>query len=53
MIQAASPPATNLIIIVENYGGDTPSVSSMMLIQYLACILAMPLWISAWQYTIS
>ncbi len=52
MIQAASPPATNLIIIVENYGGDTPSVSSMMLIQYLVCILAMPMWISAWQFIV-
>ena len=52
IIQAASPPATNLIIIVENYGGDTPSVSSMMLIQYLVCILAMPLWIAAWQFTV-
>jgi predicted permease len=52
MIQAASPPATNLIIIAENYGGDTHQISSMMLIQYIICILAMPLWISAWQYMV-
>lgn len=52
MIQAASPPATNLILIVKNYGGDTQSISSMMLIQYLICILMMPLWIAAWQYTV-
>ncbi|MCP3923226.1 MAG: permease [Desulfobacterales bacterium] len=49
MIQAAAPPATNLILIVENYGGDTQSISSMMLIQYLICIIALPLWIAAWQ----
>ncbi|MCG8683414.1 MAG: AEC family transporter [Desulfobacterales bacterium] len=49
MIQASSPPATNLILIVENYGGDTRSVSSMMLIQNIVAILMMPLWIAAWQ----
>ncbi len=50
MIQACSPAATNLILIVKSYGGDTQSISSMMLIQYLICIFAMPLWIAAWQY---
>ncbi len=50
MVQAAAPPATNMILIVKNYGGDTQSISSMMLIQYLICIFAMPLWIAAWQY---
>ena len=53
MIQAAAPPAANLILIVENYGGDTQSISSMMLVQYLICILAMPLWVAAWQFTAS
>ncbi len=48
IIQACSPPATNLILIVKNYGGDARAVSSMMLIQYLVCIPAMPLWIAAW-----
>ena len=49
MIQACAPPATNLILIVKRYGGDTRSVSSMMLIQYLLCILFMPLWIALWE----
>ena len=49
IIQAASPPATNLVLIVENYGGDTRSVSSMMLTQYLLAIILMPLWIAVWQ----
>lgn len=51
MIQASSPPAANLILIVKNYGGDTQSVSSMMLIEYLLSLLVMPMWIAAWQYT--
>lgn len=50
IIQAASPPATNLVLITENYGGDTRAVSSMMLVQYLAAIVMMPLWIALWQY---
>lgn len=49
MIQASSPPATNLILIVKNYGGDTQAISSMMLWQYLFCIIAMPLWLALWQ----
>ncbi|WDP92130.1 MAG: AEC family transporter [Desulfobacter sp.] len=50
MVQGASPPATNLILIVKNYGGDVQTVSTMMLLQYLACILIMPVWIATWQY---
>ena len=50
IIQASSPPATNLILVVENYGGDSQAISSMMLIQYMICIVAMPLWIAAWQF---
>ena len=42
-------PATNLIRMVRNYGGDTYTVASMMLLQYLVCILPMPLWLSLWQ----
>lgn len=51
MIQAASPPATNLILIVKRYGGDAQAVSAMMLILYILSIFAMPLWIAAWQVT--
>jgi hypothetical protein len=49
ILQTSSPPATNLILMVRNYGGDEQSVASMMLLQYLVCILAMPLWLSLWQ----
>lgn len=48
MIQACSPPATNLILMVKSYGGDTQSVSAMMLVLYLLSILIMPVWISMW-----
>ena len=49
MIQASAPPATNLILMVKNYGGDSRSVGSMMLLLYLLCIPAMPLWLALWQ----
>lgn len=53
IIQASSPPATNLILIVRNYGGDNQGISSMMLLQYLVCIFAMPFWLALWQWFIS
>ncbi len=49
VIQAAAPPATNLILIAKHYGGDTESFSSMLVIQYLICLVAMPVWIAVWQ----
>ncbi len=51
IIQAASPPATNLILIAENYGGDTRAISSMMLLMHIFCIFALPLWLVLWQWT--
>ena len=50
IIQAASPPATNLALIVKNYGGDEGPFSAMMLIQYVLCVLFLPLWIAVWQW---
>ncbi len=53
MIQAASPPATNLILIVKHYGGNDKSTSSMMLFQHLICIFALPFWLALWQWTVN
>ncbi|MFO7752689.1 MAG: AEC family transporter [Desulfobacteraceae bacterium] len=49
ILQASAPPATNLILMVKNYGGDSRSISSMMLLMYLLCIPVMPLWLALWQ----
>ena len=49
IIQASAPPATNLILIVKNYGGDGQAAGSMMLVQYLLCLPAMPVWLALWQ----
>lgn len=50
MIQAASPPMTNLILMVKNHGGDDKKISSMMLILNLLCVIAIPVWLALWQF---
>ncbi len=48
VIQAAAAPATGLIIQVRAYGGDVQKVAGMMIVTYVVCLLAMPLWIAVW-----
>ena len=52
IIQSSSPPATNLILMVRSYGSDTPSISSMMLLLYILCLPAMPLWLALWRMAV-
>lgn len=49
IIQAAAAPATGLILQVRTYGGDTEKVAGMMLVTYIICLIALPLWIAVWQ----
>lgn len=49
VIQGATAPATNLILLVRKYGGDEKKISSVMLAAYITCILTLPLWISIWK----
>jgi malate permease and related proteins len=48
ILQAASPPATGLILQVRNYGGDVQKVSSLMLVCYSLCVLTLPFWLALW-----
>ena len=48
VIQAAAAPATGLIIQVRAYGGDVQKVAGMMIVTYIACLVAMPFWIAIW-----
>jgi predicted permease len=52
VIQAASPPATNLMVQVKNYGGDIQTVGSTMLFTYVACMVMIPVWFAIWQLLI-
>lgn len=45
LIEAAAPPATNLVIIARRYGGEDQFVSSTTFITYLFCILTLPLFV--------
>ena len=49
IIQSAAAPATSLILQVKTYGGDSQKIGSMMLITYIVCLLAMPLWFAFWK----
>jgi len=49
VIQGATAPATNLILLIRKYGGDEEKISSVMLAAYTSCIFTLPLWISIWR----
>jgi predicted permease len=52
MIQAAAPPATALILMVKSYGGDVETFGSMLLLQYIFCLIALPVWLAIWNMTV-
>jgi predicted permease len=45
-MQAASAPATALILIARTYHGNTNKVGATMLFAYCCCIIAIPFWVS-------
>lgn len=49
LIQAVSPPAIAILIQITNYGGNAQKSGSMMLISYMVCIVAIPLWMACWK----
>ena len=49
LIQAVSPPAIAILIQIRNYGGDEQKSGSLMLISYLVCIVAIPVWMALWK----
>lgn len=50
VIQASVAPATQLIIQVKKYGGDSQNVGYLMLINYLACLFTIPAWFALWKF---
>ncbi|MCD4831918.1 MAG: AEC family transporter [Anaerohalosphaeraceae bacterium] len=49
ILQSAAAPATALIIQVRHYKGCEKELSSVVLMCYIACIVAIPFWVAAWQ----
>jgi hypothetical protein len=48
VLQSAAAPATGLILMVREYGGDEHKISSLMFFSYAACMVLMPVWIAVW-----
>ncbi|MCU0610843.1 MAG: AEC family transporter [Candidatus Eisenbacteria bacterium] len=49
VIQAASAPATGLILQVRTYGGDERKIGSIMLVCYALCAVTLPLCLVVWR----
>ncbi len=49
LIQAVSPPAIAILIQIKNYGGDAQKSGSLVLISYIFCIAAIPVWMALWK----
>ncbi len=49
VIEAASAPATSIVIQVKHYGGDEAKIGAVVLLTYLFCVLSMPFWVALWQ----
>jgi len=49
LIQAVSPPAIAILIQIKNYGGNAQKSGSLMLIAYVFCLVAIPVWMALWK----
>ena len=45
-LQAASAPATSLILQSESYGDDSERVGTIIVMCYIVCIISIPLWVA-------
>lgn len=48
IIQAASPPATAIMLQINRYGGDEQLAGSMMILSLMVCLPAIPFWLALW-----
>lgn len=53
VLQASVAPATLLIVQVRKYGGNAQEVGSMMLINYVICLITIPGWLTIWRMLIA
>jgi predicted permease len=49
VVEAAAAPAAGLILQVRTYGGDESKIGTLMVLSYLACAVALPAWVAAWE----
>ena len=51
VIQAAAAPAVAIMLQIKRYGGEEQKVGSILLVTYVICLVAMPVWVAIWQST--
>ena len=49
VIQAAAAPAVAIMLQIKRYGGDEQKVGSILLVSYVVCLVALPIWVAIWQ----
>jgi predicted permease len=49
VLQAASPPAINIMLQINTYGGNLERSGTIILLNYIAALLTIPLWVAVWQ----
>lgn len=45
LLESCSPPATNLLVQIKNYGGEANSSGVIIFISYIVSIIAVPAWL--------
>jgi predicted permease len=49
LLQGASPPAVNIMMQINTYGGNMERSGTVILLGYLAALLTIPAWVAVWQ----
>ena len=49
LLQAASPQASNLVILIRTYGGNMARTGAVLLLAYSASLVCIPAWVALWQ----
>jgi predicted permease len=46
IIQSSAAPAANILVMIQNYGGEVQKIGGLMLLSYLVSMIAMPFWVA-------
>ena len=49
VLQGSSAPATNIVLQITTYGGNMDRTGTIMMLGYIAAIVAMPFWVAVWR----
>ena len=49
VLQGASPPAINIMLQINTYGGNLDRSGTIILLNYIVALLTIPFWVAVWQ----